>query len=330
MPSLYVMEIGSRIEIEYQRVLVTLDDEVLLRLPIHKVDQIILIGRVGVTTPALHKLLELNIPLIFLNSGGKYIGQVAPALSRNLPLRQQQYRQNDDPDFTISFAKSVVAGKIHNQVVQARRWARYVPEITTDMIESIKKYEEASQQVQEMSSLLGIEGNASKRYFGIMQMVVAPEWGFIDRNRRPPKDPVNALLSLGYTLLTYVMCSALQIVGLDPYLGYYHVEGYGRPSLALDLIEEFRIPIVDNLVTGLINRGQIQKRNFITTEEGVCMDALVKRTFITAFGHKMAQNVKTLEINRGITYQKHMEVQALKTARYVQRNINTYKPFLMR
>lgn len=330
MPSLYVMETGSRIEIEYQRVLVTLEDEILFRVPIHKVDQIILIGRVGVTTPALHQLLESNIPLIFLGSRGKYLGQLTPALSGNLPLRQQQFKRNDDPDFALSFARSIVAGKIHNQTVQARRWARYVSGITEEMISAVRKMEEEALQGRDLTSLLGIEGSAAREYFGIMQKVIAPEWGFTSRNRRPPKDPVNAMLSFGYTLLTYTMCSALQIVGLDPYLGYYHAEGYGRPSLALDLIEEFRIPIVDNLITGLINRGQIKVKDFSSNEEGVWMEAQAKRVFIKAFGRKMAQSVKTSEIASGISYQKHMEVQARKAARFVQDKNDEYKPLEMR
>lgn len=330
MSSLYVIETGSRIEIEYQRVLVTLEDEILFRIPVHKVSQIVLIGRVGITTPALHELLKKNIPLIFLGSNGKYLGQITPALSGNLPLRQLQFQRNDDPGFALSFARSIVAGKIHNQAVQTRRWARYNNAITEEMIGAVREKEEEALQGLDLTSLLGIEGSAARGYFGMMKKVIAPEWGFTGRNRRPPKDPVNALLSLGYTLLTYTMCAAIQIVGLDPYLGYYHAEGYGRPSLALDLIEEFRIPVVDNLVLGLINRGQIKLQDFSFNGNGVWMDAQAKRVFVRAFGRKMAQSIKTSEIARGISYQKHMEVQARKTARYVQRMIDVYKPFEMR
>ncbi len=327
MPGLYVMEPGSRIEIEHQRVLVTLEDEILFRVPVHKVSHIVLIGRVGLTTPALHVLLEKNIPVIFLDAQGRYLGQMTPALSANLPLRQQQFKRNDDPDFALSFSRSIVAGKIHNQAVQARRWSRYTDGITEAMINALKEKEREAQESGDMTSLLGIEGSAARAYFEMMQKVIAPEWGFTGRNRRPPKDPVNAMLSFGYTLLTYTMCSALQIVGLDPYLGYYHAEGYGRPSLALDLIEEFRIPVIDNLITGLINRGQIKVQDFSTCEEGVWMNDQAKRIFIRAFGRKLSQSVKTHEIKRGISYQKHMEVQARKVARYIQQTIEAYKPF---
>lgn len=332
MPSLYVMETGSRIEIEYQRVLVTLEDEILFRVPVHKVDQIILIGRVGVTTPALHVLLERNIPVIFLGAHGKYLGQVTPALSGNLPLRQQQFKRNDDPDFSLSFAKSIVAGKIHNQAVQARRWARYNTMITEEMISALQDQEDEAQKSREMSSLLGIEGSAARAYFSIMQKVIAPEWGFTGRNRQPPKDPVNAILSFGYTLLTYTMCSALQIVGLDPFLGYYHAEGYGRPSLALDLVEEFRAPVIDALVMSMITLGQIHPDNFTIDLEngGVCMDQEARKKFIKGFGKKLSTGIKTREIKRGISYQKHFEVQARKVAHCIEGIIDGYEPYKMR
>lgn len=332
MPNLYVLETGSRIEVEYERILVTLDDEVLLRLPLRAITQITLIGRIGVSTPALHKLLEKNIPLTLLSYNGRYLGQITPALSYNLPLRQQQFGRNDENDFTLSFSRELVAGKIHNQRIQAERWARTRPAITKKDLEKLEEFEQGTCSAPGFPSLLGIEGNAARVYFGIMRKLMEPEWGFKQRNRRPPRDPINAMLSFGYTLLTSAVSAALQVVGLDPYLGYFHTEGYGRPALALDLVEEFRVPVVDALVVAMVSLEQVKPEDFRRDENNgrVIMSHQLKREFVREFGQKLAKPIKTREIKRALTYQKLFEVQARKVASLVQGKIENYEPFRMR
>lgn len=332
MPSLYVMETGSRIEIERQRILVTRQDEVLLRLPLYQVSQVVLIGQVGVTTPALHRLLELNIPIIFLGHNGNYLGQVAPALCYNLPLRLAQFKCNDDDAFAIAFARSLVAGKINNQYVQACRWARHREIITDNLLQELKQTRAQVHQASEISSLLGIEGNAAKIYFKIMRSIIEPQWRFHDRNRRPPKDPVNGLLGFGYTLLTHAMSAALQIAGLDPYLGYFHTEGFGKPALALDLVEEFRAPVIDALVVALIALRQITTDDFEQdrSDGAVILKQKARREFVRQFGLKLGQPIKTREIGRPLTYQKHFEVQSRKVVALITGKASEYHPFMMR
>ena len=331
MPSLYVLETGARLEIEHQRLLVTKDDEVLLRLPVHTITQIILMGRIGLTTPAVHELLELNIPVIFLSSAGVYLGQLSTPASYNLPLRLQQYRRNDQPEFALGLARSIVAGKIHNQCVQASRWARRNTEISPEKLARLAQYESEAAAAPDLPYLLGIEGSAARLYFELFQKVVDPAWNFTDRNRRPPKDPINAMLSLGYTLLTYTLSAALQIVGLDPYLGYYHAEAYGRPSLALDLVEEFRAPVVDSLVASLVNHRQITQDDFVKSGEvGIYLSPRAKRVFSHQFARKLESQVTLFTAGRPLTYQKIFEWQARKLVHLIQGEEPVYPSFRAR
>ena len=168
-------------------------------------------------------------------------------------------------------------------------------------------------------------------YFELFQKVVDPAWNFTDRNRRPPKDPINAMLSLGYTLLTYTLSAALQIVGLDPYLGYYHAEAYGRPSLALDLVEEFRAPVVDSLVVSLINHRQITQDDFTKSgEAGIYLSPRAKRVFSHQFARKLESQVTLFTVGRPLTYQKIFEWQARKLTHFIKGEETVYPSFRAR
>ncbi|MCA9946823.1 MAG: CRISPR-associated endonuclease Cas1 [Anaerolineales bacterium] len=343
MPTLYVIEPGSRLEKEYQRLLVTKEDEILLRLPIQRVSQVVLVGRVGVTTPALHALLQAEIPLLIINRSGKLKGRLLPPTAPNLPLRQQQYQRNDDPDFCLRLAQAIVAAKIHNQRTLALRLARRHPHIDASRLNTLQPIANPKSSITNQESsienrqssiatLMGIEGSAARAYFHIYRQAFAAQWQFHKRTRRPPKDPVNALLSLGYSFLTQAMMTALEAVGLDPYLGYFHSEKYGRPALALDLVEEFRTPIVDSLTLTLLNRRQLQPNDFQIDPEsgGTILKNRGFRLFLRKFNDKLESKIKVTSIGRAISYRKLFEVQARHLARTITGQDDTYKPFRSR
>ena len=262
MPTLYVVETGARLEKEHRRLLVTKDDEVLLRVPLERVSQVVLVGAVGVTTPALYALLGADVPLLIVRRTGQLVGRLLADTAPNLPLRQAQYRRNDDAAFCMDTARAIVLAKIHNQCCLALRILRHHKALDRSSLQDLYQAQDRAASADELASLLGIEGAAARAYFRIYRQAFADEWAFTRRTRRPPKDPVNALLSLGYTLLGNALMTALEAVGLDPYLGYFHTESYGRPALALDLLEEFRAPLVDSLVMGLINRRMLKADDF--------------------------------------------------------------------
>lgn len=334
MPTLYVIEPGARLEKNYQRLLIVKDDETLMRVPIRRVTQIVLVGRVGVTTPALHALLRAQVPILIVNRSGKLQGRLLPPTGGNLPLRQEQYRRNDDAPFCLELTRAIVAAKIHNQRVLALRLARRHDHIAPGRLDALKTAIQQTQTAADIAALRGIEGMAARRYFAVYRQAFTQEWQFhtAKRTRRPPKDPANALLSLGYTFLTQNMMMALEAAGLDPYLGYFHAEKYNRPALALDLVEEFRAPIVDSLVLSLLNRKWLQEKDFERSDnnKGTFLTTHGFRIFLRHYSNKLESTFKSRELERAISYRKLFEVQARKLARVIEGKETAYKPFRMR
>ncbi|HID50563.1 MAG TPA: CRISPR-associated endonuclease Cas1 [Anaerolineae bacterium] len=332
MPTLYVMEPGSRLEKNYQRLLVVKDDQTLMRVPIQRVTQVVLVGRVGVTTPALHALLRAEIPLLMVARSGKLLGRLLPPTGGNLPLRQRQYRRNDDDIFCLELARAIVAAKIGNQRALALRLARRHACINRSDLHFLKSAIAQTKAAADMAALRGIEGMAARRYFAVYRQSFDPAWKFTRRTRRPPQDPANALLSLGYSFLTQNMMTALEAAGLDPYLGYFHAEKYNRPALALDLVEEFRPPIVDSLVLSLLNRNWLQIKDFTrdSDDKGVYLTPHGFRTFLRTYSNKLESTFKSRELGRSISYRKLFEVQARKLARVVEGKDEIFRPFRMR
>ena len=331
MSTLYVVEPGARIEKEYHRLLVTKEDEVLLRVPLRRVTQVVLVGPVGATTPALHALLQAEVPLLLVRRTGELIGRLLPATLRNLPLRQAQYRRNDEPRFCLEVARAIVAGKLRNQRVLALRILRRRPEADRAALQTLYGAEEQVAAAPDLETLLGVEGSGGRAYFAIYRQAFDAAWGFGRRVRRPPGDPINALLSLGYTLLGHALMTALEAVGLDPYLGFFHAEKYGRPALALDLVEEFRAPFVDSLVMTLANRRMLQPEDFRPGQEGgIYLKDQALRLFLGEFGDRLESEVTPPGVGRALSYRKIFEVQARCMANVILGKAEVYRPFQAR
>ena len=336
MPTLYVMEPGAQVEKEYHRILVTKEDEVLFRTPIQHISSLVLVGTVGLTTPAMYALLDNKIPVTLVRRSGDLIGQLIPSISPNLELRrsQLQFDKNENAKFLI--AKEIVKAKIHNQRILALRIIRRHPAIEAALEDKIRELEKSVADVNDLDELRGVEGVAARFYFDIYEQAFDPTWNFHNRNRRPPRDPINALLSLGYTLLGNSLISTLQITGLDPYLGVFHEEQYGRPALALDLLEEFRSPLIDSLVMTIINKKLINDKNFIYAQANeeealpVELDDKALRLFFREFSEKIDSTVMMNEAGRPIRYRKIFEIQARKLAKVISGREEKYCPFYAR
>lgn len=329
MPTLYILEPDTRLEKEYGRLLVTREDEVLLRLPINNVNAVVLVGTAGVTSQALQALLAQKTPLFLVRRDGDLLGQLTPPAGFNLPLRQAQYRRNDEPVFALALAREIVAGKIHNQAVLVKRLSRRRG--WGQISDAFETAEVSARACDRLDSLLGIEGSAANAYFELFQKAFDPSWKFIKRNRRPPRDPVNALLSLGYTFLGHAMTAALQVVGLDPYLGYFHQEEYGRPALALDLIEEFRAPLVDSLALTLINKRLLQEKDFEPgAGGGIYLTRKGMRVFVREFSDRLESTFTSRSLGRPLSYRKLFEVQARSLANLILGKEIGYHPFQAR
>ncbi len=333
MPTLYVIEPGARLEKEHHRLLVVKDDEVLFRAPLSRVDQVVLVGATGATTPALQALLRADIPLLIVNRSGRLLGRLLPPTSPNLPLRQQQYARNEDGDFCLALARAIVEAKIHNQRTLALRLARRrdAPAFAVDLAR-LAAGKAAATQATDRATLLGIEGSAAQAYFAVLRRALLPPWDMPRRSRRPPVDPVNALLSLGYSLLTQAVVTALEVVGLDPYLGYFHGEKYNRPALALDLVEEFRAPVVDSLTMDLLNHHVLAESDFERDAAGggVTLTPRGLRRYLQKYSRRLESEFKSRELGRPISYRKLLEVQARRLARAIGADGEPYRPFRAR
>jgi CRISPR-associated protein Cas1 len=335
MATMYVTEQGARVEKEYQRFLVTKDDEVLLAVPAVRLSHVVLVGRVGVTTPALLALLQEGVGLSLVSRAGQLRGRLMPPTGKNILLRHRQYERAQDPAFCLAVSRAVVDGKLRNCRALARRWARTRPEVPAELLERIDRAVDQAAKAPDLAALRGIEGEGTRNYFGVLRRALEPRpesrMGFEKRTRRPPRDPVNAMLSLGYTLLTDNLMTACEIVGLDPYDGFFHAEKYGRPALALDLVEEFRPVIVDSLVLNIVNRGMLAADDFQPGPEGgVYLKREALQTFFRQYSARL--NIQWLHpgVGRKLSYQQWFEVQAQALRKVIEGEAPAYRPMVVR
>jgi CRISPR-associated protein Cas1 len=289
------------------------------------------VGNVGVTTPAIGFLLDRGIPLVYLTSHGKLRGRLVRAAARNIELRHLQYRRADDPAFCVAISRAIVRGKLQNCLCLAQRMRRkHALEDQRAALEGIQTQMDALEQARDLDTLRGIEGSGTKAYFEVLRAALQHDLGFEKRARRPPPDPVNALLSLGYTLLGENLFAALEIVGLDPYDGFYHADKYGRPALALDLMEEFRPLLVDMLVLNVINREIIGAQDFRRASgaaDGVYLNERGLRKFFHQYSARLHAEVRHPYYGKRWTYLKCFEVQARLLRKTIEGELAEYVPF---
>ena len=330
MATLYVIEQGARIEKEYRRIVVATEQKTLLAVPLLHVDHVVLVGNVGATTPALHALLDAGIGLTLLDRWGRLRGRLESRAGKNVVLRHQQYSRSEDVEFCLAVSRCIVAGKLGNQRTLARRIAR-THAVDAVLLERLNRAIARAEGATDLAALRGVEGEGSRNYFAVLRAALHSGLDFGRRTRRPPGDPVNALLGLGYTLLTQNLVAACEIVGLDPYDGFYHSDKYGRPALALDLVEEFRSVIVDSVILNLVNRRRVAAEDFEPGPEGgVFLKRAAQRTFFDAYTARINTEVHYAPAGRRLSYQKLFEVQARSLRRAIEAGRPEYACYLTR
>lgn len=269
MAVLYVKEQGAQITKMGERIIVSKNRKTLLDVPIIKIDNLSIIGNVQISTQALHMLLTNGVDISYFSYSGEYLGHTAAEASKNVFLRFEQYNFYLNENRRLEMAKKIVRNKIQNQiaVIKEFNWT----EVDYSYMDDVKQMQLVMNQLQEKQTsneVLGIEGMCSHIYFKSFGHMMKGDFTFENRNRRPPKDPVNVILSLAYTFLTREVCNALDSESFETYLGFLHGIRYGRKSLALDIVEEFRQPAVDRLTIMLFNKRMLGKYDFDLTEEG--------------------------------------------------------------
>ena len=331
---LYVQAAGARIRKSGETLEITVEDGPATKARLIDTSQLVLIGNVGITTPCLHELMRREIPVTFMSHGGWFLGHTVGAGHKNVELRTAQYQRSFEPVFCLRLARELVAAKIRNARTLLRRNFKG-DDAPSAALAELRRLAERAPHARESAELLGIEGQAGAVYFGHFGRVLTPEaaafgFDFTKRNRRPPADPVNALLSFAYALLTRTLTVTLAAVGFDPYRGFYHQPRYGRPALALDLMEPFRPLLADSAVMAAINNGEVRSTDFIHAAGATALKSEGRRRFIAAFERRLEQEMTHPLFGYRLSYRRLLEVQARLLGRYLQGEIPEYPQIVTR
>ena len=311
-------------------------DSIVQEVRIGEICQVSLMGNVQVSTQAVHALCEADVPICYFSMGGWFHGLTRGLNTKNVFLRRAQFRLADQAYFARAIARRLTAGKIRNQRTLLQR-NHVEPRKAT--LTGLKEMAERAECAAGMDELLGIEGNAARLYFGDFAGMIkvgedgegsAPAFDFDGRNRRPPRDPVNALLSLGYSLLAKDLTVACYAVGFDPYIGFYHQPRFGRPALALDLMEPFRPLVVDSAVLTALNTGMVTAQEFVRAGGSVALTAAGRKGFLRAYELKMDTLVTHPLFDYRVSYRRLLEIQVRLLARVVEGEIGEYPVFTTR
>ncbi len=337
---LYVQEPGARVTKSGEVLVIQVEDgeeKKKTEVPIGDVSELVLHGPISLTTPALGALLREEIPVTYASTGGWVLGHTVSTGHRNVAIRIAQYRAAFDERRCLAFARTLVAAKIRNSRVFLRRNFKAGDEAERDAaLEALSRLADRAVHAPTEPELLGIEGEAAARYFRLLATMLGdaardfPEFAFEKRSRRPPADPVNAMLSFGYTLLTRTWLTVLSAVGFDPYLGFYHKPRFGRPALALDMMEPFRPILADSAVIQAVNNGEVKAEGFIAAGPAVNLKSHAKRAFIAAYERRLDQEVTHPVFGYRVSMRRLLEVQARLLARYLSGEIDEYPHYLVR
>ena len=348
--SLYIATQGAIIAREGERLVVSLRHKKLSEIAIREVEQIVLFGNVEVTRPAIDLCLTRQVDIIYLNFSGRFMGRLAGSAAGNIDLRRAQFSlscltavnrqvigetlasQQANPELPLRIASAIVYGKLANCATLLFRGARNQNNAAVrDIAEGIKV--DILPDVKNASSfanLRGLEGIGAKNYFNGYRGLMDPEFSFVKRIRRPPKDPINVLLSLGYTLLANQIHSIVSYIGFEPFLGIYHTPKHGRPALALDLMEEFRSVLVDACVLNSINTRSLRPNDFETAGEACTLGRPGLGRFLNRFNGYLQREIFYEERGCKVSYRRIIELQARQLAAVVTGKKSAYKAFRVR
>jgi CRISP-associated protein Cas1 len=327
---LVVQTPGAQIGQRGEQLIVSVKGELLRKLPGQQVRAIYCYGAIQLTAQAVETCLELGIDVAYFSPAGRFLGLLGGLPASGVDARRGQYRLFELPGVRLPLAREVLRAKIHNQRVMLMRNG----DLPDRLVSLLAGFRDATERASDMRELLGVEGNAAALYFEQFESMLKQreDWRFDwrGRNRRPPRDPVNALLSLGYSMLAKELTGVCHTVGLDPFLGFMHQPRYGRPALALDLMEEFRPLIADSVAISLVNRGELGPEDFIRSANGTFLNERGRKTFWEAWFRRLDTEVSHPEFSYKMAYRRMLEVQARQLWRFVRGEAAAYHGFTTR
>ena len=333
---LYVTVPDTYLALDGENVVVRKEENVALRLPLHNLEQIVCFNYTGVSPALMGACAERDIGLCFLSPSGRFLGRVTGKVRGNVLLRKKQYRVSEETSESIQIAAWFLMGKIANSRKVVERAIRDhamlvdVPALAK-VSAALRSILKTLPECGSIDDLMGFEGRAAKEYFSVFDQLILQQkeaFFFKERSRRPPQDNLNSLLSFLYTLLTSEVSSALETVGLDPYVGFLHQDRPGRPSLALDLMEELRPVFADRLAVSMVNRKQIAGKGFTEKESGgILMDDETRKKVLTLWQERKQEKIIHPYLQEKIEFGLIPYVQALLLARYLRGDLDAYPPF---
>ncbi len=335
--TLYVTSENSYLGVDGENVVVYDDKKEIGRLPLHNLDGIVCFGYRGTSPALMGACAERNISLCYLSPQGKFLARVTGKTKGNVLLREQQYFSSKDENVSLAIAKNCIIGKVYNaRWVLERAIRDHRMQIDEERVkkasDTLKENLKLIQNAETKEQLRGYEGESASIYFGVFDELILQQkkdFKFNGRNKRPPQDNVNAMLSFVYTLLTNQIASALECVGLDPYVGYLHTDRPGRASLALDMIEEFRAVYADRFVLSLINKKIVNSKNFSRKENGaVLMDDDLRKKILIEWQERKKEVITHPFLKEKVEWGMVPYVQAMLLARYLRGDLDGYPVFL--
>ncbi|MES1939669.1 CRISPR-associated protein Cas1 [Salinisphaera sp. T5B8] len=338
--TLYVTSEGAWLKKDGANIVMMIEGQERGRLPAHMLESLVCFGRTLVSPPLMAYCCEQGIAISYFTPNGRFQARVEGPVSGNVLLRRAQYRATDDPATCVPVIRNLLIGKIHNQRAVAHRQRRDRAKQLGDdhrraldtTIRTLERIRDKLLDTHDADVLRGFEGEAAQRYFASFPALINrddPAFEFSGRNRRPPRDRVNAALSFVYTLLTHDCRSALEQTGLDTAVGFLHRDRPGRPSLALDLAEEFRPLIADRLVLTLINRRQLKARDFSVSESGaVLLTEDGRKTVLTAYQERKREELVHPFLDERVPLGLVPSIQAQLLARHLRGDLDAYPPFI--
>lgn len=322
-PKAWVSSRGGEIQVK-------VEDDVVAKLPIEQVQGVYLYGAVQVSGQAIHHLLERSIPVGYFSAAGRFLGMTAGLPQSGIDARLGQARLYHHPELRVAIAREIVRAKIHNQRVLLMRNGDPPDSVLRDLANLRDSCAEAAT----LESIRGKEGAAAAAYFGhfatMLKGTAFENFDFNGRNRRPPRDPVNALLSQGYSILAKELAGICHLIGLDPFIGFFHEPRYGRPALALDLMEEFRPLIADSVAISLLNRQELSLSDFSVSTRGVFLTDSGRKQFWRAWFRRLDTELKHPEFDYRLSYRRMLAVQARQYWRLCRRDVPRYAGFTTR
>jgi len=333
---LYITSPDTYLSLDGENIVLKHEEKPTARLPLHNLEQIVCFNYQGVSPGLMGACAERNIGLCFVSPGGRFLARVEGRVRGNVLLRKKQYAVSETEEQSIAIAASFVLGKISNSRKVLNRAVR-----DHALLVDVERLNEVSASLKEMlrqvkacgavSDLMGYEGNAARSYFDVFDQMILQQkedFHFAGRNRRPPLDRMNALLSFLYTILANECASALETVGLDPYVGFLHQDRPGRPSLALDLMEELRPVFADRLALSMVNLRQVAGSGFVEKESGgILMDDETRKKVLTLWQERKKDQIVHPFLKEKVNFGLIPYIQALLLARHLRGDLDAYPPF---